>query len=258
MNKDFGELSRPPASVFPVNSLEEVGDTGPDNISPAQVTKTMFGRVEGEGRDVVRIDGITDETASSVGVESNHEEKCEVVSIPERFEALVANLVVGGGIHEDHHEEHEMASDATRLGIMDLQSDLLSDLSALDVDKVDVMGGSVYHGPESHGVSDLSVEPDVLISREEPLHLGSDNSNDVPQHREENETAIERKNETSTTRGPDGKLETVESGKLLVGKLGIPAVGEEEEMKTIKDDIEGEFPWDQEFAMKPAFTHGSV
>jgi hypothetical protein len=40
--------------------------------------------------------------------------------------------------------------------------------SALDVDKVDIMSRGVHHSPESHGVSDLSMEPDILVRRKEP------------------------------------------------------------------------------------------
>ena len=62
----------------------------------------MFGRVEGESRNVVGIDGVSDKTASSVGVESDHEEKCEVVGVPKCLEALAADLVVSGCVHDDH------------------------------------------------------------------------------------------------------------------------------------------------------------
>ena len=62
----------------------------------------MLGRVEGESRDVVGVHGVSDETASSVSVKSDHEEKCEVVGVPEGLKALTANLVVGGRVHDEH------------------------------------------------------------------------------------------------------------------------------------------------------------
>jgi hypothetical protein len=52
----------------------------------------------------------------------------------------------------------------------------------LNVEEVDVVGGRVYHGPESHGVSDLPVEPNVFVCREEPLQLGTDDADDVSEH----------------------------------------------------------------------------
>lgn len=62
----------------------------------------MFGRVERECRDKIRVDGVSDETSSGMGVESDHKEKCEVVGVPKRFEALAADLVMSGRVHYDH------------------------------------------------------------------------------------------------------------------------------------------------------------
>lgn len=63
-----------------------------------------------------------------MGVETDHEEEREVVGIPEGLEALVADLVVGRGIHEDHDEKHEVTSDASGLVVVDLQGDFRPDL----------------------------------------------------------------------------------------------------------------------------------
>lgn len=80
----------------------------------------MLGRVEGEGPDVVGISRVADEAAGGMRVQSNHEEEGKVVCIPEGLEALVANLVLRGAVHEHHDEQHEMASDATRLRVVDV------------------------------------------------------------------------------------------------------------------------------------------
>lgn len=58
--------------------------------------------------------------------ETEHEEECEMMSIPKYFEALLSDLMVGGRIHEEHDEEHEMTSDTARLGIMYFLSSLLA------------------------------------------------------------------------------------------------------------------------------------
>lgn len=63
-----------------------------------------------------------------MSVEADHEEECEVVGIPESFEALGTNFVVCGGVHQDHDEEHEVASDTARLSVVNFESSLLSDL----------------------------------------------------------------------------------------------------------------------------------
>lgn len=40
--------------------------------------------------------------------------------------------------------------------------------SELDIEKVSIVCGCVYRGPECHGVGDLAVEPDVFVCGEEP------------------------------------------------------------------------------------------
>ena len=59
----------------------------------------MLGGVERESSDVIRFWGVSNEAASSVTVKSEQEKKSEVVCVPECFEALVADLVVGGRVH---------------------------------------------------------------------------------------------------------------------------------------------------------------
>ena len=88
----------------------------------------MLGRVEGESWDVIGVHGVSDETASCVGVKSDHEEKCEVVGVPEGLEALTANLVVGGRVHDEHDKQHEVASNATSLFVVDVLRGNLTDL----------------------------------------------------------------------------------------------------------------------------------
>jgi hypothetical protein len=65
---------------------------------------------------------------------------------------------------------------------------------AFNVDEIHVVSGSVDHCPESHRISHLTVEPDVLISREEPCQLGSNDSNEVTEHGNEDEAAIVSQN----------------------------------------------------------------
>jgi hypothetical protein len=88
----------------------------------------MFRRIEGEGRDEVWLDRVSNETSSGMGIETKHEEKGEVVGVPEGLKAFLSDLGMRGGIHDDHDEEHEVAGDATGLSVMDLESGLLSNL----------------------------------------------------------------------------------------------------------------------------------
>jgi hypothetical protein len=153
--------------------------------------------------------------------ETEHEEECEMMSVPKYFEALLPDLMVGSCIHQEHDEEHEMTGYTARLGIMYFLSSLLANFcsciskqlsrkpqliiltGALDVNEVHVVSRGVNRSPKSHRVCHLSVEPDIFVGREEPGNLGSNDTNNVAQHWKEDETAIVRKNQTCTTRSPD-------------------------------------------------------
>jgi hypothetical protein len=56
------------------------------------------------------------------------------------------------------------------------------------------------HCPESQRICNLAVEPDILIGGEEPSQVGTNKSNDVAKHREENEATVVGENETSAAR----------------------------------------------------------
>ena len=88
----------------------------------------MIGRVEGKSWDVVRVDSVSDETAGGVGVKGDHEEKRKVVGVPECLEALAADLVMGSCVHDEHDEQHKVASDATSLFVMNVLCGNLTDL----------------------------------------------------------------------------------------------------------------------------------
>lgn len=74
-----------------------------------------------------------------MGVESQEERNEQVVGVPKGLERLLTDTGVSSGIHEHHAEEHHMASNATGLGVVDLQSSDRTDLPQLDVVEVDIM-----------------------------------------------------------------------------------------------------------------------
>ena len=88
----------------------------------------MLGGVEGEGWDVIGFDGVTDETTSRVRVEADHEEERQMMCVPECLEALMTNLVMGCGVHEQHDDEHEVTGDSSWLSIMDVCGCYFTDL----------------------------------------------------------------------------------------------------------------------------------
>lgn len=96
---------------------------------------------------------------------------------------------------------------------------MLSRTGTLNVEEVDVVSSGVDHGPECHGVGNLPVEPDVLVGGEEPGNAGADNTDNVAQHRDENQATIECEDQTSTPRRPYRPSERVQSRELSVGCL---------------------------------------
>ena len=128
MNKDFREPSGLPRSDFPPYPLTKIENSGPDDEPPAEVSKTVLGRVERESWDVIGVHGVSDETAGGVGVKSDHKEECEMVGVPEGLEALTANLVVGSRVHDEHDKQHEVTSDTASLFVVDVLRGNLTDL----------------------------------------------------------------------------------------------------------------------------------
>lgn len=176
MDKDLGKFCGTTSPNLSPDALAKVDDTRPDSETPAHVSQAVLGSVEGESADVLGTSRVANEATGGVGVETNHEEEGEVVGVPESFEALSADLRVSGRVpdavrlvglsrkrkkrihkHEEHDEKHRMAGDTTRLCVVDIQSTKWTNLAALNVDEVHVMGGGVKHGPESHGVGNLSM-----------------------------------------------------------------------------------------------------
>lgn len=120
MNEHFRQASGSSGTVFTVHTLAEVDDSGPYDESPTQVTQAMLSRVEWERGDVGGFNSITYETSGGVSEQTEHEKECQVMCVPKCLKALIANLPVGGRVHENHDEEHEMASDSSRLLVVDI------------------------------------------------------------------------------------------------------------------------------------------
>ncbi len=128
VHENLGEAGCTSSPNLPENPLTEIDDTRPDGEPPALISETVFCRIERETRDVVGISGVTDEASGGMTIKTDHEEERKVVSVPEGLKALVTNLVVCGGVHQDHDEQHEVAGDTTWLGVMDVQRSLGTNL----------------------------------------------------------------------------------------------------------------------------------
>lgn len=100
------------------------------------------------------------------------------------------------------------------------------------------------------------MEPDVLICGEEPCEFRADNTNDIAEHGDQEQSSIKREGETSTTRGPDRPCQSIEGSQLRVSDLQIPTQSEKGALDTVEDDIEYKPSRVEELALKPRFTHG--
>lgn len=64
------------------------------------------------------------------------------------------------------------------------------------------------------------MEPNVLVGGEKPGHARANNTDNVPQHRDEDEASIEGKNEPSSSGRPYRPCQPVQGSQLLVSGLG--------------------------------------
>lgn len=128
MNENLRQTSCTPGANLTPNPLSEVNEARPDGEPPTLVSKTVVRRVEGKHGNVGGTRSVANETSSGMAIETEHEEEREVVRIPEGLEALVADLVVRRGIHEEHNQEHKMAGDASCLLVVNVQGEDRTDL----------------------------------------------------------------------------------------------------------------------------------
>lgn len=131
---DTGDLGLAHSADLAVQPLHEVEAARPQFPPPTQVTDAMLPvLVAGEWREAVGC--VADEAADCMGVQGEEEGDEKMVHVPKRLERLLPDPVVRRRVHEEHAEEHDMASDATRLSIVDLQSRHRANLRLLDVEK---------------------------------------------------------------------------------------------------------------------------
>jgi hypothetical protein len=202
---DLDNLGLAPAADLTVQAVGEVKTTTDKLPSPSLITDAV-----GPEADLVeRRKGsccVADEAACGVGVHAEQERDKKVVSVPESLERLLANAVMGGRVDQQHAKQHDVASDATCLSVVNMESKLRSHLGALDVEEavaisqiqpwnlehslLDVMSAGMHNGEEKHRVGDLSMEPLRLIKRC-PSSLGTEPAQDVPAHWHDNDHGVD-------------------------------------------------------------------
>lgn len=104
VHQKLGQPCGPSRSDLAVDPLSKIDDTRPYNEPPTLIAKAMLRGIEGEGRDIIRVHRIADETAGRMRIQANHEKECQMMRIPESLKALSAYLVVSGCVHQEHEK----------------------------------------------------------------------------------------------------------------------------------------------------------
>ena len=59
------------------------------------------------------------------------------------------------------------------------------------------------HGPKSHRIGDLSMEPNILVGRKKPSQLGAHDPDDVAEQRNKYGSSIKGENKACAARYPN-------------------------------------------------------
>ena len=121
-----------------VDAFDEVDAAAEEFPAPAFVADAVGPEV-GAGEGGVWLGGVADEAVRGVRVHAEEEGNEEVMRVPEGFEGLLPDFVVGGGVHEKHAEEHHVARHTSCLSVVYLNGSLWAELSSLDIEEVDVV-----------------------------------------------------------------------------------------------------------------------
>lgn len=134
MPNNFDDFGRPAGSDFAIHTLDQVDTAAyqlptPSFVPDAVVPESLAGKRR------IRSCAISDEAACRMSIHSQKEWHEQMMRVPERLVRLLANLLVRGGVHHEHTEQHDVAGDAASLRIMYLYSCLRPDLGALNVEE---------------------------------------------------------------------------------------------------------------------------
>lgn len=73
-----------------------------------------------------------------MGVQRKDENESKVMGVPKGLKALLADLVMSRGIHQEHAKKHYMSRNSSGLRVVDLESSHWSDLGLLNVEKTGI------------------------------------------------------------------------------------------------------------------------
>ncbi len=139
----FGDFRFSSSTDFTVDTFDEVQAAAEEFPAPAFVADAV-GPEHLACEGGVRVSAVPDEAARSMGVHAKQEGDEEVVRVPEGLVGLLADLMVGSGVHEKHAQKHHMTRYSASLSIVDLDRRLRTKLGFLDVEEIDVVSADVY------------------------------------------------------------------------------------------------------------------
>lgn len=134
MPDNFCNFSFSCGTDLPIYPFEEIYATAKKLPSPAFVSNAVSPEiVTSKGR--VRVGGVPHETPGGMGVKTKQERNEQVMRVPECLVRLLPDSVVGGSVHQQHAEKHDVSGDSTSLRVVDLDSGLRANLGLFNVEK---------------------------------------------------------------------------------------------------------------------------
>ena len=143
MANNLGDDGITPRPKLAVESFEDVQGRGSKLPSPTFVPETVVPELlSRKRRNWIR--GIPHKASSGVGIQREHERDEEVVCVPEGLVGLLADAMMGRGIHHHHAEQHDMAGNATCSGEVVLHGQFRADVILFDVVETGLVSIGVY------------------------------------------------------------------------------------------------------------------
>jgi len=128
------DLGRSASTDLAIKSLNQVQSASDQFPSPSLVAETVVPE-RSACKWRYRLHSVSDKAASGMSIKSQEEWYKQMMRVPKRLERLLSNLLMRGRVHEHHAEKHHMASDASGLLVMDLDSCLGAHLRSLDIEE---------------------------------------------------------------------------------------------------------------------------
>ena len=155
-----------------------------------------------------------------------------MVCIPEQLKLLLSNRHSGRCIHQEHDEQHDVASAAAPDGVMDLPGlQLQLRQLVLDIEEVCVMRIGVDERKQQHGVRQPLVEVDVVIERHDCVEIARpQRRDDVAAHGEQQCSTVYTQNKTSPSGHIDTSPQLIQQSEFFIILLLIITIDEHSDM----------------------------